>query len=140
MVVEVLLDPFRLLEALLLITLLAGLLGLISRRNLFLKALAMDVMSTAVVGLFVLVAARSGLRTPILLDELDDTMTSHQWMLDGTPVVQEVITARTGIGTAAGASASSRAGALSPESSQTSSTSRSRSSAEAGSAMISANA
>ena len=66
MVVEVLLDPFRLLEALLLITLLAGLLGLISRRNLFLKALAMDVMSTAVVGLFVLVAARSGLRTPIL--------------------------------------------------------------------------
>jgi multisubunit Na+/H+ antiporter MnhC subunit len=41
------LDPFRLLEALLLITLLAGLLGLISRRNLFLKALAMDVMGRA---------------------------------------------------------------------------------------------
>ena len=60
------LDPFRLLEALLLITLLAGLLGLISRRNLFLKALAMDVMGTAVVALFVLVAARSGLRTPVL--------------------------------------------------------------------------
>lgn len=59
-------DPFRLLEALLLVALAAGLLGLITRRNLFLKALAMDVMGTAVVALFVLVAARSGLRTPIL--------------------------------------------------------------------------
>ncbi len=59
-------DPFRLLEALLLLALLAGLLGLILRRNLFLKALAMDVMGTAVVALFVLMAARSGLRTPIL--------------------------------------------------------------------------
>jgi type IV pilus assembly protein PilY1 len=38
---------------------------------------------------------------PILLDELEDTMTSHQWMLDGTPVVQEVITARTDVGSAA---------------------------------------
>lgn len=59
-------DPFRLLEALLLLALLAALLGLISRRNLFLKALAMDVMGTSVVALFVLVAARAGLRTPIL--------------------------------------------------------------------------
>jgi multicomponent Na+:H+ antiporter subunit C len=58
--------PFRLLEALLLVAMAAGLLGLITRRNLFLKALAMDVMGTAVVALFVLVAARSGLRTPIL--------------------------------------------------------------------------
>ena len=58
--------PFRLLEALILLTVLAGLLGLIARDNLFLKALAMDVMGTGVVALFVLVAARSGLRTPIL--------------------------------------------------------------------------
>ncbi len=49
-----------------LLALLAGFLGLLLRRNLFLKALAMDVMGTAVVALFVLVAARSGLRTPIL--------------------------------------------------------------------------
>jgi multicomponent Na+:H+ antiporter subunit C len=62
-----LLDTFRLLEALVLGTLLAGLLGLIARRNLFLKALAMDVMGTASVALFVLVAARSGLRTPIVV-------------------------------------------------------------------------
>jgi multicomponent Na+:H+ antiporter subunit C len=59
-------DPFRLLEALVLLAFLAGLLGLLARRNLFLKALAMDVMGTAAVALFVLVAARSGLRTPIL--------------------------------------------------------------------------
>ena len=59
-------DPFRLLEALVLLSVLAGLLGLIARSNLFLKALAMDVMGTGVVALFVLLAARSGLRSPIL--------------------------------------------------------------------------
>jgi len=59
-------DPFRLLEALVLLTALVGFLGLIWRRNLFLRALALDVMGTGAVALFVLVAARSGLRTPIL--------------------------------------------------------------------------
>jgi multicomponent Na+:H+ antiporter subunit C len=61
-----LLDPFHPLEALVLLALLAGFLGLLLRRNLFLKLLAMDVMGSAVVALFVLVAARPGLRTPIL--------------------------------------------------------------------------
>ena len=60
-----LIDTFLLLEALVMAALLSGLLGLILRRNLFLKILAMDVMGTASVALFVLVAARSGLRTPI---------------------------------------------------------------------------
>lgn len=59
-------DPFRLLEILLLLALVAGLLGLLLRRNLFLKLLAMDVMGSAVVALFVLLASRGGLRTPIL--------------------------------------------------------------------------
>ena len=59
-------DPFRLLEVLVLLTVVVGLLGMIWRRNLFLRALAMDVMGTGSVALFVLVAARSGLRTPIL--------------------------------------------------------------------------
>jgi len=58
--------PIRLLELLLLLAALAGFLGLLLRRNLFLKVLAMDVMGSAVVGLFVLFAARSGLRSPIL--------------------------------------------------------------------------
>lgn len=57
---------FRLLELLVLVTALAGFVGLVLRRNLFLKALAMDVMGTAVVALFVLLASRSGLRSPIL--------------------------------------------------------------------------
>jgi multicomponent Na+:H+ antiporter subunit C len=59
-------DAFRLLEALMLVTVLVGLFGLLWRRNLFLRALALDVMGTGAVGLFVLVAARPGLRTPIL--------------------------------------------------------------------------
>ncbi|CAK6693159.1 MULTISPECIES: cation:proton antiporter subunit C [unclassified Synechococcus] len=53
-------------EALVLVTVLAGFLGLLLRRNLFLKVLALDVMSTGVIGFFVLLAARSGVRTPIL--------------------------------------------------------------------------
>lgn len=61
-----LLDPFRPLEALVLLTVLVGFLGLLWRRNLFLRALALDVMGTGAISLFVLVAARPGLRTPIL--------------------------------------------------------------------------
>lgn len=59
-------DPFRLLELLILVAVLVGFVGLLLRRNLFLKVLAMDVMGSAVVALFVLVAARSGLQSPIL--------------------------------------------------------------------------
>jgi len=58
--------PFRLLELLILGAVLAGFAGLLLRRNLFLKILSMDVMGSAVVALFVLVGARSGLRSPIL--------------------------------------------------------------------------
>ena len=56
----------RLLELLILLAALAGFAGLLLRRNLFLKVLAMDVMGSAVVALFVLLAGRSGLRSPIL--------------------------------------------------------------------------
>ena len=49
-----------------LFTVLIGFLGLLGRRNLFLRALALDVMGTGSVALFVLVAARPGLRTPIV--------------------------------------------------------------------------
>ncbi|MCP9927485.1 cation:proton antiporter subunit C [Cyanobium sp. CH-040] len=59
------------LEVLVLLTALVGFLGLIWRQNLFLRALALDVMGTGAISLFVLVASRSGLRTPILdRDEL----------------------------------------------------------------------
>ncbi len=59
-------DGFRVMEALLLLTVFTGFVGLLLRRNLFLKVMAMDVMGTGVIAFFVLVAARSGLRTPIL--------------------------------------------------------------------------
>ena len=57
---------FRALELLVLLAVLAGLVGLLRHRNLFLKVLAMDVTSAAVISLFVLIAARDGLITPIL--------------------------------------------------------------------------
>jgi multicomponent Na+:H+ antiporter subunit C len=57
---------FRALELLVLLAVLAGLVALLRHRNLFLKVLAMDVTSTGVISLFVLIAARDGLITPIL--------------------------------------------------------------------------
>jgi len=57
--------PIRIVELLILLAALAGFVGLLLRRNLFLKVLSMDVMGSAVVALFVLIAARSGLRSPI---------------------------------------------------------------------------
>ncbi len=53
-------------QGLFLLTALGGFIGLLLRRNLFLKVLSLDVMSTGVISFFVLVAARGGLRTPIL--------------------------------------------------------------------------
>ena len=47
-------------------TILMGFLGIIFKENLVMKIIAMDVMSTGAVALFVLVAARTGVRTPIL--------------------------------------------------------------------------
>ena len=78
-------DAFRLLELLILAALLAGFVGLLLRRNLFLKVLAMDVMGTAVVALFVLVAARSGLRSPILSPTAGVREASVAWPPGPTP-------------------------------------------------------
>lgn len=47
-----------------LITILIGLLGVLFKRNLLLKILAMDVMGTGIISMFVLIAARPGIRTP----------------------------------------------------------------------------
>ncbi len=80
------LDPFRLLEALVMLTVFVGFLGLLARRNLFLRTLALDVMGTGSVALFVLVAARSGLRTPVL--ERDGVAGGLDW---ADPIPQGVI-------------------------------------------------
>lgn len=53
------------LEAFVLATVLFGFFGIILKKNLIMKILSMDVMSTGVIGYFVLVASRGGLFTPI---------------------------------------------------------------------------
>ncbi|WP_035994374.1 cation:proton antiporter subunit C [Leptolyngbya sp. KIOST-1] len=47
-------------------TILLGFFGIIFKENLVMKIIAMDVMSTGAIALFVLVAARTGMRTPIV--------------------------------------------------------------------------
>ena len=53
------------LEALIFVTIFCGFFGIILKKNLMMKIISMDVMSTGVIGLYVLVAAGSGLFTPI---------------------------------------------------------------------------
>ena len=79
-------SPFRLLEVLVLLTVLVGFLGLLLRRNLFLRTLGLDVMGTGAVALFVLVASCSGLRTPILTREAP--LEAFDW---ADPIPQGVI-------------------------------------------------
>ena len=80
-------DGFRVMEALLLLTVFTGFVGLLLRRNLFLKVMGMDVMGTGVISFFVLVAARSGFRTPIL-DGSAVVLDGKDW---ADPIPQAVI-------------------------------------------------
>ena len=54
------------LEACVFATVLCGFFGTIFKKNLVMKIISMDVMSTGVIAYYVLVAARGGLFTPIL--------------------------------------------------------------------------
>jgi multicomponent Na+:H+ antiporter subunit C len=54
------------LEPLIFATVVIGFLGIIFKKNLMLKIVAMDVMSTGVIAYYVFVASRRGLFTPIL--------------------------------------------------------------------------
>ncbi len=54
------------LEAFVFATILLGFFGIIFKKNLVMKIIAMDVMSTGVIGYYVVVAARNGVFTPIL--------------------------------------------------------------------------
>jgi multicomponent Na+:H+ antiporter subunit C len=53
------------LEAFVFATILCGFFGIILKKNLVMKIISMDVMSTGVIGYYVVVAAREGLFTPI---------------------------------------------------------------------------
>jgi multicomponent Na+:H+ antiporter subunit C len=56
------------LEAFVFATILCGFFGIILKKNLVMKIISMDVMSTGVIGYYVVVAARQGLFTPIVAD------------------------------------------------------------------------
>ncbi|VXD21289.1 NADH-quinone oxidoreductase subunit K [Planktothrix paucivesiculata] len=71
------------LEAFVFATILCGFFGIILKKNLLMKTISMDVMSTGVISYYVLVASRDGLFTPILAD------TAHPSYAD--PVPQAVI-------------------------------------------------
>ncbi|MEL7314027.1 MAG: NADH-quinone oxidoreductase subunit K [Cyanobacteria bacterium J06559_3] len=54
------------LDAFVFATILIGFFGIIVKKNLLMKIISMDVMSTGVIACYVLVAARDGIFTPIL--------------------------------------------------------------------------
>jgi multicomponent Na+:H+ antiporter subunit C len=57
--------PAHLIEPCVFATVRLGFFGLVLKRNLMMKIISMDVMSTGVIATYVLVAARGGLFTPI---------------------------------------------------------------------------
>lgn len=54
------------LEACVLATILCGFLGIILKKNLVMKIISMDIMSTGVIAYYVLIASRDGMHTPII--------------------------------------------------------------------------
>jgi multicomponent Na+:H+ antiporter subunit C len=54
------------LEACVFVTILCGFFGILFKKNLVMKIVSMDVMSTGVIAYYVLIAAREGVFTPIL--------------------------------------------------------------------------
>jgi multicomponent Na+:H+ antiporter subunit C len=58
----------QIMKAMILATILIGLLGMLFKRNLLLRILAMDVMGTGIVSLFVLSAARAGKHSPTVVE------------------------------------------------------------------------
>jgi multicomponent Na+:H+ antiporter subunit C len=53
------------LEACIFVTILCGFFGIIFKKNLVMKIISMDIMSTGVIAYYVLVASREGVFTPI---------------------------------------------------------------------------
>ena len=59
------------LEAFVFATILLGFFGIIFKKNLVMKIISMDVMSTGVIAYYVLISSREGLFTPILAPTKD---------------------------------------------------------------------
>jgi multicomponent Na+:H+ antiporter subunit C len=60
--------PLPLSEAFIFATILCGFFGILFKKNLLMKIISMDVMSTGVIAYYVLVSSRDGLFTPILVE------------------------------------------------------------------------
>ena len=75
------------LEACIFATVMGGFFGIILKKNLMMKIISMDVMSTGVIACYVLVASHRGLFTPIL-DNAERTAESAAY---ADPVPQAVI-------------------------------------------------
>lgn len=58
------------LEAFVFATVLCGFFGIILKKNLVMKIISMDVMSTGVIAYYVLIASREGLFTPIVSSQV----------------------------------------------------------------------
>ena len=74
------------LEGFILATIFCGFLGIILKKNLMMKIISMDVMSTGVIGFYVLVAANPGFFTPIVANN-----SSEEAIAYADPVPQAVI-------------------------------------------------
>ena len=59
------------LEACIFATIMSGFFGIILKKNLVMKIISMDIMSTGVIAYYVLVASRNGLFTPIIENNQD---------------------------------------------------------------------
>ncbi len=57
------------LEACVCFTVICGFLGIVWKKNLVMKIIAMDIMSTGVIAYYILVSSRSGIFTPIISDQ-----------------------------------------------------------------------
>lgn len=60
------------LEACVFATIMCGFFGILAKKNLFMKIISMDVMSTGVISYYVLIASLNGLLTPIVDNSKDE--------------------------------------------------------------------
>ncbi|MDY7016512.1 MAG: cation:proton antiporter subunit C [Cyanobacteriota bacterium] len=74
------------LEPLILATILCGFFGIILKRNLLMKIVSMDVMSTGVIAYYVAIASRDGLFAPIITRAAEEQNRAYS-----DPVPQAVI-------------------------------------------------
>lgn len=79
------------LETFVFATIMCGFFGIILKKNLLMKILAMDVMSTGVIAYYVLIASRDGLFAPIVENTLASNSSAAIGIAYSDPVPQAVI-------------------------------------------------